>query len=108
MIRARARVDLERLVAGFLPQRKTIIATPDGDYPYRLVVTRPQAQTILRRIVGQIDYPNFKEEVARHDRDAAELRSDTYGAVWSELRALESLNDLTIVDQVSAVEERRA
>ena len=107
MIRSRARIDLQRLVDGYLAPDKTIVATPDCDYPHRLLLSRREAQMVFSSIVGEIDYPNFKAEASRSDDAEALVRSEVYGAIWQELITLEQLDELTVVDSSEGSGVRR-
>ena len=84
-VRARARGDLEALVREYLPSSGPIVVGGGTDYPYRVrVATNVLAQAVAR-IVEDIDYPNFKNEVAgRQGPD----RAHVYGEVWSVLHEL--------------------
>ena len=84
LVRARAHEDLRKLI-GVLGQIE-ILETPDGDYRWRTIVTRQAWTGALVLLAAEIDYPNFKDEVAH--RQGYE-RAGLYGEVWSVLRRLQ-------------------
>ena len=84
LVRARAHEDLRKLT-GVLGQID-ILETPDGDYRWRTTVTRRAWAGALVLLAAEIDYPNFKDEVAR--RQGYE-RAGVYSDVWATLRRLQ-------------------
>lgn len=71
VVRARRREDLERTFPG-----EPISVSETSDYRYRVFVSKADfARVIIEKIAG-IDYPNFKNSVAEHDRH------DHYARVW--------------------------
>lgn len=89
LVRARSRADLERLSEG-LHGRPEILATPDADYPYRLVAQREDFASWLASSAAAADYTNFKAAVAQ---SAGLERALLYEEVWSDMRRLELLED---------------
>jgi hypothetical protein len=80
-VRARVRDDL--LALNF---PVAITATPERDYPYRVVVSREQWKHVLATMIDEQDYGNFKHAVeTRQGTD----RHDIYLGVWGALAALD-------------------
>lgn len=63
-VRARQRADLDRL-RKIAPELSAIEVTPGRDYRYRCFCTQKQWVKVAGRLAEQIDYGNFKSEVAR-------------------------------------------
>ena len=96
-VRARVKADLLRLPG---VRKEHIIATPNNDYPFRVHITRKQADRIIRVLVKRIKYPNFKDAVKK--KRGAE-RANIYTRVWADLQALNPkhwLNYLSTPDPV--------
>ena len=85
-VRARVRGDIESLRAKYLPGLGEIEATPDGDYAWRARVPRQELAASLGRIALDIDYANFKSEVAGRMGYA---REQVYHEVWETLAGLQ-------------------
>jgi hypothetical protein len=85
-VRARVRGDLVSLRAKYLPAIGEILATPDGDYAWRARVARTELAGALGRIALDIDYANFKSEVAERMGYA---REQVYHEVWETLAGLQ-------------------
>jgi hypothetical protein len=84
-VRARDHRSLEPLAAD---TGVDITHTPMADYPYRLVVTREGFSAWIVSCVDDLDYPNFKSQVARSRGHAfAHALSD----VWSDMHAVTDL-----------------
>jgi len=62
------------------------IETRAGDYRFRAWVSRDEFAEGVARIARDIDYSNFKSEVARRDP----VRSHIYGEVWGILGQLQA------------------
>ena len=85
-VRARARADLDRLREQYLPELGETIEGAGTDYAYRAKVSHEAFARASAAMVSDIDYGNFKNEVARTSgRD----RATVYGGVWVELLALQ-------------------
>jgi len=85
-IRARARADLENLRA-YLPDMSEVIASEDSDYRYRATADREAVMAAMFKLTADIDYDNFKNEVASRQGYA---RAAIYGEVWEVLYKLQS------------------
>jgi hypothetical protein len=81
-VRARARGDLERLRDGYLPDLGPIREGEGTDYRYRATATHDAVAQAIGRLVMDITYPNFKNEVKRR---MGPTRAATYGEVWQTL-----------------------
>ena len=87
-IRARVYDDLVRLKA-YLPSMSDIISSEDSDYRYRSVADREAVMEAMSMLTRDIDYDNFKDEVARSDHQGY-ARAALYGEVWQVLYRLQS------------------
>jgi hypothetical protein len=84
-IRARVHDDLVRLKT-FLPSMGSMIESLDSDYRYRAVAKREAVMAAMAKLAADIDYDNFKNEVAA--RQGYE-RAAIYGDVWQVLYRLQ-------------------
>lgn len=84
LVRARAREDLEALreVAPHVEIRET----PGRDYRFRTTLSRTDWSVALVVLAAEINYANFKDEVARRQGSG---RATVYGRVWSTLLELQ-------------------
>jgi hypothetical protein len=81
-VRARARGDLERLRDEYLPELGPIREGEGTDYRYRATAPHDAVAQAVGRLVTDITYPNFKNEVKRRMGPA---RAATYSEVWHVL-----------------------
>jgi len=83
MVRSRARKDLANLkvLLGDTLGGVEVVETPHNDYRYRIIVTGEQKAAILDALGKEIDYPNFKSEIARRPDQADKL--DAYHDIWA-------------------------
>jgi hypothetical protein len=84
LVRARTRADIEAL-------RKQIpslepFEDPEADYRHRAIVSGEEWIAALALLAAEIDYDNFKNEVA--SRQGYE-RARLYGYVWDKLLSLQ-------------------
>lgn len=86
-VRSRVRKDLETLKAEHLPELGEIKESLDTDYRYRAVAPKEAVSRAAGRLVTDLNYSNFKNEVAR--RQGYE-RADVYGDVWQALYRLQT------------------
>jgi len=86
-VRARVRQDLLNLKERYLPGLQAIEETQYADYRYRVRVPREVFAEALRDIALDIDYPNFKNSVARRQGKARAL---AYEDVWQRLYGLQT------------------
>ena len=75
-VRARVKKDLENL---FDPER--ISHTPEADYHWRVMISKAEASEIFLRQFQKINYPNFKNEVAKIPSQKDKLLA--YHDIWS-------------------------
>ena len=86
-VRARVKQDLQNLKERYLPAVGAIEETEYADYRFRVCVPRQSFAEALREIALDIDYPNFKNSVARRQGKA---RARAYEDVWQRLYGLQS------------------
>ena len=84
-VRARARSDLEELRKVYLPTLGPTEAGSGTDYPYRARVSSEALAATVARMVEDIDYANFKDEVGAQQGPE---RAHIYGEIWSTLHKL--------------------
>lgn len=81
-VRARVKGDLENLKKHYLPELADITESHNTDYRYRAVAPRSAVAAAMVRLVDELDYDNFKNEVARMQ---GYVRSHLYHDVWDVL-----------------------
>ena len=84
-VRARVAADLEALRA-VCPSLGAVTQDISADYRFRAQAPRLEVSAALERLASEIDYDNFKNEIAQaqgFDRAAV------YSAVWRELVQLQ-------------------
>ena len=81
-LRSRTRGDLLRLRQHYLPQASEPESHAGTDYPWRMRCTDEDLAQALPNLVRNIDYANFKDEVAQVTGKA---RAKRYSQVWSAL-----------------------
>lgn len=84
-IRSRTLGDLRRLRNHYLPQATAPSAQGGSDYPWRMHCGADELAQALPRIVADIDYGNFKDEVALMTGKA---RASRYGDVWQVMHGM--------------------
>jgi hypothetical protein len=86
-VRARVKQDLLSLKENYMPSIGAIEESDYTDYRYRVRVPRESFAEALKEMALDIDYPNFKNSVARrHGRGRARVYED----VWHRLYDLQS------------------
>lgn len=85
-VRARARADLDRLRERYLPELGEIRRGEGTDYPYRAGASHAAVAHAVGRMVMDIGYANFKNEVTRQ---AGAERAAVYSHVWDVLCDIE-------------------
>ena len=85
-IRSRTRGDLLRLRQHYLPQASVPTSHAGTDYPWRMLCADSDLAAAMPRIVADIGYANFKDEVALV---TGKPRAKRYGQVWSALYGME-------------------
>ena len=92
MVRARLKTHLENLKRRFKDTigDVEIIETPDTDYRYRVFVDKSKWTHMLESIGDEIDYDNFKSQVARHQGSSGATYSHSLHDVWSIMHRLQN------------------
>jgi 8-oxo-dGTP pyrophosphatase MutT (NUDIX family) len=85
-VRSRVKSDLEALGKNFLPSLGAIVEGAGTDYRYRAKAQRDDIGKALTLMVQQLDYENFKNEVAHRQ---GKYRASVYGKVWEVLYNLQ-------------------
>ena len=88
-VRARAKQDLLNLKERYLPAVGAIEVSDYTDYRYRVHMPQETFAEALKDIALDIDYPNFKNSVARRQGKA---RARVYEDVWHRLYDLQCGN----------------
>ena len=86
-VRARVQGDLEALRKQFLPGLGPIQESKVNDYRFRSIATRAEIAAAMASLVNQLDYSNFKNQVAKVQGSA---RAHLYHDVWDVLYRLQS------------------
>ncbi len=91
MVRARIRYHLEALKQRFdsLLGDCEIQASTGTDYAFRLFVPKKAWVQVLSALADEIDYDNFKSEVARHSGRAGSEYEHALHDVWSVMHELQ-------------------
>ena len=71
LVRSRFRDDINAIFPG-----AAVMETPDADYRFRAFLPRSLVSSRLLDVVGNIDYPNFKDSVFE------DWRHDLYFKIW--------------------------
>jgi hypothetical protein len=83
MIRARSMDHLQNLKARFPALAEAeILALPDRDYRWRVVVAKNACAAIVAEMVEEQEWSNFKNEVARHHGSGESDYSQALHQVW--------------------------
>jgi hypothetical protein len=91
MVRARVRKHLDALqerFAGLLGDCE-IQEFPGSDYAFRIFVDKPVWSQVLVGLNDELDYDNFKSEVARHQGTAGAAYEHSLHEVWSVMHRLQ-------------------
>lgn len=91
VVRARRREHLEALQARFPDELSAlpIADTTDTDYAHRIVVPKPAWVRVTAALADEIDYGNFKSEVASHQGSAGAAYEHALHEVWSVMYGLQ-------------------
>jgi len=87
LVRARAKQDLVDFKKKYCRRLGKIWFNGKADYPWRSECGKKALANAMRRVVGDIDYTNFKNEVTR---ESGHWRHDAYMDVWSDMRRAQS------------------
>lgn len=91
-VRARVRSDLEALKEAYLPELGPIQESAVNDYRFRAVAPKAAVAQAMARLVQNLDYSNFKDEVAKRQGNT---RAHLYHDVWSTLYKLQKVEPAT-------------
>lgn len=86
LVRARVKGDLDALRKQYMTDLGPTTHSKDRDYPYRAQISHDGYGAGLQRIAQDIDYTNFKSEVARVQ---GWPRERLYAKVWGVMYAAE-------------------
>lgn len=86
-VRSRVRGDLEALREQFLPSLGDIQESNVNDYRFRAVARRSEVAAAMASLVNQLNYSNFKDQVAKVQGPA---RAHLYHDVWDVLYRLQT------------------
>lgn len=81
-VRARVKNDLDVLRKKYLPDLSATIGHAGTDYPWRATVSHASFAAAISKLVADIDYGNFKNEVAVRQGKG---RAKRYQKVWEAL-----------------------
>ena len=90
MVRARVRSHLEALKERFpdLLAECEIIESAGTDYAFRIFVDKAVWSQVLVGLNEELDYDNFKSEVARHQGSDGDAYEHSLHEVWSVMNRL--------------------
>lgn len=86
-VRARVRADLDALREQFLPSLGAIQESKVNDYRFRAMAPRAEVAAAMASLVNQLNYSNFKDQVAKVQGPA---RAHLYHDVWDVLYRLQT------------------
>jgi len=91
MVRARIRQHLETLRERFPDQlsRTEICEFSKADYAFRIFVPKPVWTQVLVKLNEEMDYDNFKSEVARHQGSKGASYANALHDVWEVMNRLQ-------------------
>jgi hypothetical protein len=75
VVRARVVQDLQSIF-----DNKRILETKEADYRYRVLVKKQEMAGIIVKMIKDIDYPNFKNQIAIHPGQKDKLHA--YHEIW--------------------------
>ena len=85
-VRARVRSDLDGLRSQYLPELSPSQAHAGTDYPWRAKVSHEALAKAMGKIIQDLTYPNFKDEVALKQ---GKPRAHRYLQVWEALYGMQ-------------------
>lgn len=105
-VRARVRSDLEALRDTYLPSLGDIKENPANDYRFRAVAPRADVAAAAASLIADLDYSNFKNEVAKRQ---GVKREQMYHDVWHVLHQLQTgMYEAAMPAALSVVQARKA
>ena len=91
-LRARVKADLENLrdahVRRYGLELPAVETWPGADYRFRIVTDRETAEQALFVLISDIDYSNFKSEIA--DTPDQRKKLSAYHTIWGTMAALQT------------------
>ena len=92
MVRARVKEHLNGLKDRFpdLLGPCDIQESVEADYAFRIFVPKQAWRRVVEKLVDDIDYDNFKSEVARHQGASGAAYEQSLHAVWSVMHKLQN------------------
>lgn len=81
-VRSRVKSDLDSLRTKYLPELSPSTGKAGTDYPWRATISHAQFSAALGKIAMDINYVNFKDEIAHKQGKG---RANRYMKVWSAL-----------------------
>lgn len=86
VVRARSSQDPQNLQARF-PDLAAgeILSTPTGDYPFRQFLTKWNWAEILRELALEVEWTNFRNEVAAYQGPDGQHYLDAIHDVWDRM-----------------------
>ncbi len=85
-VRARVKADLENLRTQYIPFLGAIAEHSGSDYRFRATAPQKDVAAALGQMALNLNYSNFKDEVAKRQGKARAL---AYGKVWNALYELQ-------------------
>jgi hypothetical protein len=86
IIRCRVRADLNNMREFYFRKMSKTEFNESADYPYRATISKKDFAKGMTRVIKDLTYDNFKDEV-KYEQGAA--RANIYMRVWSTLIDLE-------------------
>lgn len=106
-VRARNVEHLMKLQVRFPEQLRglDIYQTPDRDYPCRIFVKRRMFAAIAVELISDIEYPNFKDRIAKlHGEPSTYL--DLLHGIWSMARTMQHRDEQRLEKALEALQKR--
>lgn len=85
-VRGRLRGDLENLLQ-LIGREYEIHEWSSADYRFRIIVDQAGVAAIMAALAVSLDYPNFKNQIAREPDQQVKL--DAFHRVWAIMAALQ-------------------
>jgi hypothetical protein len=90
MIRARRKAHLQKLQVRFPAiARAEILAWPNSDYRYRIIITKTVWAEIVAALAREQTWSNFKDEAAHFQGTTGSAYVDALHKVWSTMHRLQ-------------------
>ncbi|HSH09294.1 MAG TPA: hypothetical protein VK995_02830 [Oceanipulchritudo sp.] len=102
-VRARVRQDLVNLLT-LVQKDLEILDWPAADYRFRIIVTQRDLGEIMAAMALALDYPNFKNQIARTPDQRIKLNA--FHEIWAILASLQQPLDLREATGISTTNTR--